>query len=61
MSDLFEEDAADAIEVVDHFEDVDLDASLGDTHTSTLDARRRLEQRLEEKRLQNELDDFLDY
>jgi hypothetical protein len=58
MTDLFEDD--DSIISDDAFkpeEHVDIDAS----EILVLDARRRLEQKLEEKRLRDELDDFIDY
>ncbi|KTD45426.1 hypothetical protein Lqui_2897 [Legionella quinlivanii] len=59
MTDLFDED-----ELLDEDgfvnpddEDVDMDAG----ESAVLDARRRLENMLEEKRLREELDDFMDY
>lgn len=59
MTELFDNDKDDLLE--DDFiaddKTVDIDAS--DTHL--LDARRRLEKMLEEKRLRDELDDFVDY
>ncbi len=58
MTELFDEEENDA--VADGFvaeEVVDIDVSEG----ITLDARRRLEKKLEEKRLREELDDFVDY
>lgn len=58
MTELFEDDEIDVVE--DPFnaeETVDIDMS----ETTTLDARRRLEKKLEEKRLRDELDDFVDY
>jgi len=58
MSDLFEEDDLVESEFVNSEEEVvDLDVS----EDTTLDARRRLENMLEEKRLRDELDDFVDY
>ena len=58
MTELFDEEENDA--VADGFvaeEVVDIDVS----ECITLDARRRLEKKLEEKRLREELDDFVDY
>lgn len=59
MTDIFEED--DLIEneafLSSNDEIVDIDTS----EAATLDARRRLEKMLEEKRLRDELDDFVDY
>ncbi|MCC5791731.1 MAG: hypothetical protein JJT82_03870 [Legionellaceae bacterium] len=65
MSDLYDE-----VELLDEDEFVDADQLLGDgprnkvhslSSASVVDsARRRLEQLLEEKRLREELDDFLD-
>lgn len=59
MTDIFEEDDLienDAFAGSDD-EIVDIDTS----EAATLDARRRLEKMLEEKRLRDELDDFVDY
>lgn len=58
MSDMFDDD----LDEVDPFinpeeEPINTDAA----ETATLDARRRLENMLEEKRLRDELDDFVDY
>lgn len=61
MSELFEEDEVEVIEVVEEFDDVDVDAELVETANTGLDARRRLENMLDEKRLRDELDDFVDY
>ncbi|CEG58718.1 PA3496 family putative envelope integrity protein [Legionella fallonii] len=60
MSELFEEDEEEVIEVVDDFDDVEIDTEITETPSASLDARRRLENMLEEKRLREELDDFLD-
>ncbi|PWY55346.1 hypothetical protein DGG96_11990 [Legionella qingyii] len=64
MSDLFEDDDA-VVEVEEDFVDVDseldVDAEVMDTVPRGLDARRRLENMLDEKRLRDELDDFGDY
>ncbi|MCE3044418.1 MULTISPECIES: PA3496 family putative envelope integrity protein [Legionella] len=59
MTDLFDED-----EILDEDgfvnpEDDDVDMDAGES--AVLDARRRLENMLEEKRLREELDDFMDY
>ncbi len=61
MSELFEEDEEEIIEVVDDFEEVEVDTEITETPSGNLDARRRLENMLEEKRLRDELDDFVDY
>lgn len=59
MSDLFEED--EVIEVVEDFEKVDVEEDLIEVAPTGLDARRRLENMLDERRLREELDDFSDY
>ncbi len=67
MSDLFEEDEETVVEVGEDFIDVDGEVDVEDEAevteavTSGLDARRRLENMLDEKRLRDELDDFVDY
>lgn len=63
MSELFEEDQEEIIEAEGDFEEVDpeVDAAMTETPVGGLDARRRLENMLEEKRLRDELDDFVDY
>lgn len=67
MSDLFEaEDEDTGVEVRDNFDDVEdeLDAAAPEVDEAVhrdLDARRRLESMLDEKRLRDELDDFGDY
>lgn len=61
MTDLFEEDEEEIIEVEDDFEEVEVDTEFTDMPGNGLDARRRLENMLEEKRLRDELDDFVDY
>ncbi|MCC5014213.1 MULTISPECIES: PA3496 family putative envelope integrity protein [unclassified Legionella] len=61
MSDLFDDSEDDLIEgevFVNSEEEIDVDDM---REGSTLDARRRLENMLEEKRLRDELDDFVDY
>lgn len=57
MSELFEEEIIE----VDDFEEVGVSTEIRETSNASLDARRRLENMLEERRLQNELDDFIDY
>ncbi|KTD53321.1 hypothetical protein Lsan_3731 [Legionella santicrucis] len=64
MSDLFEEDEDNVVEVGEDFDldnDLDIDAEVMETVPHGLDARRRLENMLDEKRLRDELDDFGDY
>jgi hypothetical protein len=64
MSELFkEEDEEEVVEAVEPFEELELDSEVIDVplEVSNLDARRRLESLLEEKRLRDELDDFIDY
>lgn len=60
MSDLFEEDGEEILETIEQFDDIELDDE-AEAPNATLDARRRLEKMLEEKRLRDELDDFVDY
>ncbi|CDZ76904.1 hypothetical protein BN59_01183 [Legionella massiliensis] len=59
MSDLFDEEddlvEGEFVNTEDEVVDIDVNES------TTLDARRRLENMLEEKRLRDELDDFVDY
>ncbi|MBA3535823.1 MAG: hypothetical protein H0T84_04325 [Tatlockia sp.] len=58
MSELFdEEELVEGELFVNAEEEVKIDVD----ENSTLDARRRLENMLEEKRLRDELDDFVDY
>jgi len=58
MTDLFDEEDTDLIdEGFKPEEKLDIDTS----ESVVLDARRRLEKKLEEKRLRDELDDFIDY
>lgn len=52
-NDLIDEDVFEGSD-----EEIDVEADCLD---KTLDARRRLENMLEEKRLRDELDDFVDY
>jgi hypothetical protein len=61
MSDLFEEDTEEVLEVEESFDDLQVDDEGDPSDVGGLDARRRLESILEEKRLQEELDDFIDY
>lgn len=68
MSDLFEEENEDAaVDVDGDFIDVDaddeVDVALDDDKAARLDldARRKLESMLDERRLRDELDDFGDY
>lgn len=57
MTDLFEEDLLEEDLLVENEEDIEVDIR----ECATLDARRRLEKMLEERRLREELDDFVDY
>ncbi|GGI89974.1 PA3496 family putative envelope integrity protein [Legionella impletisoli] len=60
MSNLYDDEEEKELMTEDEFVDADeiiLDSRLD----STSDARRRLENLLDEKRLREELDDFLDY
>ncbi|WP_419420324.1 PA3496 family putative envelope integrity protein [Legionella sp. D16C41] len=59
MSDLFDEDDDLLEEVFSPEDSLPLDTDIAEN--TILDARRRLEQALEEKRLRDELDDFVDY
>ncbi|MDX1837516.1 hypothetical protein DIZ81_06230 [Legionella taurinensis] len=64
MTELFEGEEEDIIEeesFVNDGDDIDIDVEALAAVDGTLDARRRLENMLEEKRLREELDDFLDY
>lgn len=61
MSNLFEENEEEVLEGASDFEDIELDAELDEPPGEGLDARRRLEHMLEEKRLRDDLDDFVDY
>jgi hypothetical protein len=63
MSKLFEKKNEEVIiEVVEDFEKiVEIDTESTETPNGNLDARRRLENILEEKRLRDELNDFVDY
>jgi len=60
MSDIFEDDEIEVLATEDVPPDLEVEAEVVDDN-GTLDARRRLENILEEKRLQDELDDFVDY
>ncbi|MDI9817870.1 MULTISPECIES: PA3496 family putative envelope integrity protein [unclassified Legionella] len=58
MSDVFDDDDLDEVDpFLSPEEEVDVEMP----ESSILDARRRLENMLEEKRLRDELDDFVDY
>lgn len=61
MSDLFEENEEEIMEVGSEFEEIAVDEDLDEFLEEGLDARKRLENMLEERRLRNELDDFVDY
>ncbi|STY30536.1 Uncharacterised protein [Legionella wadsworthii] len=65
MSDLFEDDEDAVVEVGEDFLDVDseldVETEVMETVPRGLDARRKLENMLDEKRLRDELDDFGDY
>ncbi|MBN9229797.1 MAG: hypothetical protein BGO90_11610 [Legionella sp. 40-6] len=67
MSDLFDEDTDDTdVEVGDEFLDIDeelveVEDDIDEQSHRGVDARRRLESMLDEKRLRDELDDFGDY
>lgn len=65
MTDLFEEDDNEVIEVTDDFDEVDVDVDVDLEMTKAqgggLDARRRLESMLDEKKLRDELEDFSDF
>ncbi|KTD65568.1 PA3496 family putative envelope integrity protein [Legionella spiritensis] len=60
MTELFAGEEEDIIED-DPFVDVDDEMEIDNFVDGSLDARRRLENMLEEKRLREELDDFTDY
>lgn len=60
MSELFEDEDDELIEPAEDIDPLEADVE-GDLVTANLDARRRLEKALEDKRLRDELDDFLDY
>jgi hypothetical protein len=65
MSDLFEknEDAVEGAgeDFIDLESDLDVETEIMEVIPNSLDARRRLENILDEKRLRDELDDFGDY
>jgi len=61
MSELFDDEEEDKeLSTEDAFVDVE-EVILDNRQRPTSDARKRLENLLEEKRLRDELDDFLDY
>lgn len=59
MSELFDEEKESLNE--EEFVEGEEEVVLEDIEDASLDARRRLENLLEERRLRNELEDFLDY
>lgn len=60
MTDLFEDEEEELI-VDEQFEEVALDSVQAKAPDGKVDARRRLESMLDERRLRAELDDFMDY
>lgn len=58
MTELFDDEEIDVIEGAFPVEDI---VEVDTAESIVLDARRRLEKKLEEKRLRDELDDFIDY
>lgn len=60
MSELFDDAEDKALENGED-EFVEADELIADSGPASSDARRRLENLLEEKRLRDELEDFLDY
>ena len=61
MTDLFEDEEEVVVESVENFTDIEDEVEAIEVPNGNLDARRRLENMLEEKRLRDELDDFVDY
>lgn len=64
MSEMFDEEDSDLVEpeaFVNSEVELNLEEEMDIPENVTLDARRRLENMLEEKRLRDELDDFIDY
>lgn len=61
MSELFEGNEGEVVEVAEDFDEVDVETELDEAINTGLDARRRLENMLDERRLRDELDDFVDY
>ncbi|MFI4917984.1 MAG: PA3496 family putative envelope integrity protein [Legionellales bacterium] len=59
MSELFEDNEDDVVEVTEDFDAVSVDVDLVEIVPVGLDARRRLENMLDEKRLRDELDDSI--
>ena len=59
MSELFDEEVEKSL-VIDSTDEIEEEVSLNLKSESSFDARRRLERLLEEKRLRDELEDFLD-
>lgn len=61
MSDIFENEDSVSIEMADDFDEADIDVDVASAFANGLDARRRLESLLDEKRLRDELEDFVDF
>lgn len=61
MSDIFENEDSVSIEMADDFDEADIDVDVASASAHGLDARRRLENMLDEKRLRDELEDFVDF
>ena len=61
MNDISYDDEDDLVETDEFDSDEEIIIDTRDHESSILDARRRLEKALEEKRLRDELDDFADY
>lgn len=61
MTDLFEEDDAEVTELAADFEDLDAELESIEIPGDLMDARRRLESVLDERRLKEELEDFGDF
>ncbi|MGQ3892840.1 PA3496 family putative envelope integrity protein [Legionella sp. CNM-4043-24] len=61
MSELFDDDDHLVEDPFDADEKLTDKLTIDASEATILDARRRLEKRLEEKRLRDELDDFSDY
>lgn len=61
MSEFFEDEEEKAIVADEEFTEVENIAVIETRHRPASDARRRLENMLDEKRLRDELEDFIDY
>ncbi|QBR83377.1 hypothetical protein E3983_02740 [Legionella israelensis] len=59
MSDFYDDD--ELLDIEDEFANADIETTSKESLRTGQDARRRLESLLEEKRLRDELDDFVDY